>query len=292
MIVIDEFANEKFLKELETLKNKKDSFQCIHLNLANKLFTQTYKDIKLAIINASKEIISAPDVHVYFCEDGDVFIIAKNMILKEARLTILNISDFLSTPATAELASIYESEIHSHKLFIIVEQKIESRQRIRIDAQKKYEQQQIEVKRNHILSSGISASGIHDIRKRRESRTAPEIMMIEDDAFSRRLVENVLQKQYSLTALANADNALSTYARIAPDILFLDINLPDVSGHELLEKIMEIDSSAYVVMLSGNADQENILQATRRGAKGFIAKPFTREKLLQYIDRCPTIKRN
>jgi two-component system chemotaxis response regulator CheY len=129
----------------------------------------------------------------------------------------------------------------------------------------------------------------NEIDQRRSSRKSPHFMIIEDDVFSRRLVENVLQKQYPLTGLGEATNSLQTYSRIAPDLLFLDINLPDVTGHELLERIISIDPKAYVIMLSGNADRENIMQAMRKGAKGFVAKPFTKDKLFQYIERCPTI---
>jgi two-component system chemotaxis response regulator CheY len=149
-------------------------------------------------------------------------------------------------------------------------------------------QQQHERKRQAILNGGQQVKS-EDIISRRASRETPELMMIEDDAFSRRLVENVLQKQYSITGLGEATLALETYARIAPDLLFLDIDLPDVTGHELLEKILKLDPNAYVIMLSGNCDRENITQAMSKGAKGFVAKPFTRDKLFQYITRCPTI---
>ena len=128
-----------------------------------------------------------------------------------------------------------------------------------------------------------------NITQRRAKRNHPEIMIIEDDPFSRRLVENTLLKKYPLTGLAEATYALDTYTRIAPDVLFLDINLPDVTGHELLEKIIIIDPDAYVVMLSGNSDRHNITQAMSKGAKGFVAKPFSKEKLFHYIEHCPTI---
>ena len=103
-------------------------------------------------------------------------------------------------------------------------------------------------------------------------------------------MENVLQFKYVLTCQGEANYALETYARIAPDLLFLDINLPDVTGHELLEKIMRIDPDVYVIMLSWNADKQNISQAMQKGAKGYLAKPFLPDKLFQYIERCRTLK--
>ena len=98
-----------------------------------------------------------------------------------------------------------------------------------------------------------------------------------------------MRKSIILTSLENAETALQSYAQIAPDILFLDINLPNVTGHELLEKILLLDPQAYIIMLSGNSDKENVLQAMQRGARGFVAKPFTPDKLYQYIERCPTL---
>ena len=67
--------------------------------------------------------------------------------------------------------------------------------------------------------------------------------------------------------------------------LILDINLPDVTGHDLLERILLIDPDAHVIMLSGNADQTNIVQAMSKGAKGFIAKPFELKELRDELHR-------
>jgi two-component system chemotaxis response regulator CheY len=126
---------------------------------------------------------------------------------------------------------------------------------------------------------------------RRLDRLDVEVMVIEDDAFSRRLVETAINKQYRVTALGETENALRTYLQLAPNLLFLDINLPNVSGHDLLNRILALDPKAFVVMLSGNCDRDNVMQAMQAGAKGFVAKPFTRDKLFQYIERCPTIKK-
>jgi two-component system chemotaxis response regulator CheY len=209
--------------------------------------------------------------------------------VKDGREFILGVVNYVNRPATDDWVGFYEVSIHMNKLRAIVEQKLERQRSLEETKRRLLEQQEQERKRQAILNGGANGKS-EDIKNRRVNRLKPELMMIEDDAFSRRLVENVLQKKYALTGLGEASTALNTYTRIAPDLLFLDINLPDVTGHELLEKILKLDPDAYVIMLSGNADKENITQAMSRGAKGFIAKPFTKEKLFQYIDRCPTIK--
>ena len=77
------------------------------------------------------------------------------------------------------------------------------------------------------------------------------------------------------------------YVTHAPDVLFLDIELPDITGHDVLQKVLEMDPDAFVIMLSGNGNKENIFKAMKTGAKGFVGKPFTKDKLLQYILKCP-----
>ncbi len=285
MLLIDEGADVKLATALEALKEAPDASRCIYFNLMGM---PAMTGLKEAIIDAARKHIGISNPQLYFCDDGDICILAPTLISKDARSFILDIVTFLNRPATDDWVSFYDVSQHVHKLLITVEQKLEIRRAREAAAQKLLEQQQQERKREAILKGGIAESA-DDIKGRRANRATPELMMIEDDAFSRRLVENVLQKKYPLTALAEATHALSSYARLAPDLLFLDINLPDVTGHDLLERILLIDPDAYVIMLSGNADQNNIVQAMSKGAKGFIAKPFTKDKLLQYIDRCPGI---
>ncbi|MDX2074724.1 MAG: response regulator [Alphaproteobacteria bacterium] len=284
MILIDEHVEPQLTEALEALKADPQISRCIYLSLGSP----ASNDVKEKLFELAQRHFTAIDAHIYLCGDGDIFILAPTIPSKDGKEFILSVVDYVKRPATDDWVGFYEVSIHINKLLAIVEQKLERIRKIEEAKRKLLEQQQQERKRQAILNGGTNGKS-EDIKNRRTSRTKPELMMIEDDAFSRRLVENVLQKQYSLTGLGEASHALDTYARIAPDLLFLDINLPDVTGHELLEKILKLDPDAHVIMLSGNCDRENITHAMSRGAKGFIAKPFTREKLFQYIDRCPTI---
>jgi len=113
---------------------------------------------------------------------------------------------------------------------------------------------------------------------------------VEDDLFSQRLVANVLQSKFELTMAEDGQGAIMGYVKHAPDVLFLDIGLPDIDGHAVLEKLFQIDPQAYVVMFSGNGDKENVMKAITLGAKGFVGKPFSEDKLLQYIHKSPFIQ--
>ena len=114
-------------------------------------------------------------------------------------------------------------------------------------------------------------------------------MVVDDDLFTQRLVKNSISKHGDVVFAADGCRALELYVAKAPDILFLDIELPDTTGHEVLEKIFQLDPHAFVVMLSGNGDRDNVLKAVEIGASGFVGKPFPRNRLCQYIEKSPFI---
>ena len=286
MLLIDQGSETKLMAALETLRAEPDNSRCIYFSQMGK---PAITGLKEKIIEAAKQHIASVDTKLYLCGDGDIFILAPLIHSKDGKHFILDVASYANLPAGDDWVLFHDVAPQVNRLLTIVEQKVEKLHKAEEEKHKLQEQQQHERKRHAILNGGGKHTS-EDIKNRRARHATPELMIIEDDVFSRRLVENVLQKHYPLTALDNADQALSTYAIKAPDMLFLDINLPDVTGHELLEKIIALDPQAYVIMLSGNADQTNIVQAMSKGAKGFIAKPFTRDKLFQYINRCPTIK--
>lgn len=117
----------------------------------------------------------------------------------------------------------------------------------------------------------------------RKSRQPQYVLVVEDDLLTRRLVANAFKEQYALITAHNAQEAITNYLMHAPDIVFLDIGLPDASGFAVLRQIVALDPDAYVVMFSGNSYLDNITKALGAGAAGFIAKPFKRDKLRHYI---------
>lgn len=109
------------------------------------------------------------------------------------------------------------------------------------------------------------------------------VMLVEDDPVARWMVRSALKSECDLVTAVSAGQAFSKYKEFAPDIVFLDINLPDRNGRVVLEWIVSHDPGACVVMFSGNDDIDNIAETLEEGASGFIAKPFLKEDLLGYI---------
>lgn len=110
-----------------------------------------------------------------------------------------------------------------------------------------------------------------------------KVLLVEDDPVTRWMVQNSLKNECQFTAVPTASQAFSQFQAIQPDIVFLDIGLPDQNGTAVLEWIMRNDPGVCVVMFSSNDNLNVISEALEGGASGFIAKPFLKEQLLHYI---------
>ena len=119
----------------------------------------------------------------------------------------------------------------------------------------------------------------------RDKRKKPCVLLIEDDPMSLHMARKALEGPVTIETAPDAATARNAYMAHIPDIVFLDIDLPDASGHDLLGEFLAIDPKAFVVMLSGNSFPDSIQRSLKLGAKGFIGKPFTRAKLLAYVNQ-------
>ncbi|MBY0428979.1 MAG: response regulator, partial [Alphaproteobacteria bacterium] len=127
-----------------------------------------------------------------------------------------------------------------------------------------------------------------DILGRRFDRARNAVLIVEDDPLSVFIAKKSVEPDCIAFVATDGESACESYSKHAPDVVFLDIGLPDISGHDVLTKILSIDPTAYVVMLSANSTRPDIMRAMQLGAKGFIGKPFSKSKLAQYIAQAPT----
>lgn len=127
-----------------------------------------------------------------------------------------------------------------------------------------------------------------DIKQQRRSRSPQHVLVVEDDAVTRRVVTGLFKNDYALITAQNAHEAVADYLLYAPDVVFLDIGLPDRSGMDVLQEIIACDPDAFVVMVSANNHIDTMMMALNAGAAGFVAKPFQRERMRSYIDESVT----
>ena len=121
-------------------------------------------------------------------------------------------------------------------------------------------------------------------RQGSQKRSKPHVMLVDDDACTRAIVSHTLKQDYAMLTAENCAEAIRKQILFAPDIVFLDIGLPDHSGLELLHYIRDHDPQCRVIMFSSNGYLKNRLTAFANGAAGFISKPFNRQSFKHYID--------
>ena len=115
-----------------------------------------------------------------------------------------------------------------------------------------------------------------------------EILVIDDNSDIRYLICNILEeKGYTLRSAANYKQAVNEINTRLPDLAIVDIKLDkgDKDGIDILKLIMDKDKSLPVIMISGHANVKVAVEAIRIGAYEFVEKPFSSEKLLNYVKR-------
>ncbi len=124
----------------------------------------------------------------------------------------------------------------------------------------------------------------------RSGRKNNLVMIADDDYFIRKTVRICLAELTDFLDIENGAEVEKAYVDHNPDIVFLDVHLPNRSGLDIIARLLERDPEAYIIMLSGDSSAKNVQEAMKKGAKGFLAKPFSRERLLHYFNACPHIK--
>ena len=113
------------------------------------------------------------------------------------------------------------------------------------------------------------------------------ILVVDDAAFMRLTIKTMLEKN-GFEVVGEAENgrkAIEMYKMLKPDIVTMDITMPDMDGIEALGEIIKFDSKAKVIMLSAMGQEVKIREAVIIGAKGFIVKPFKEDYLLKALSK-------
>jgi DNA-binding NtrC family response regulator len=117
--------------------------------------------------------------------------------------------------------------------------------------------------------------------------SSPHILVVDDEADIRGLLKEILSEEgYEVDVAANAAQARASRARQIPDLVLLDIWMPDVDGITLLREWSAAAADGCpVVMMSGHGTVETAVEATRLGAFDFVEKPLSLAKLLRTVER-------
>ncbi|PAW66010.1 MAG: response regulator [Opitutia bacterium Tous-C1TDCM] len=118
------------------------------------------------------------------------------------------------------------------------------------------------------------------------------IMLVDDEPHIRKYVSLILRQLGNPTVVqaGNGEEAIAVYQRENPDLVLMDVNMPQMDGIATLKRLKEIDPNAVVIMLTSLANRETIEQALELGAANYIRKDTPREEiaksLAETIDAC------
>ncbi len=110
----------------------------------------------------------------------------------------------------------------------------------------------------------------------------PIVLVVDDDPKLREFVRvNLEMEGYSVREADGAEEALQAIEDQAPELVLLDVVMPGVDGWQMLQRMQERHGSIPVIMFSGKVDERSAADAERRGARGFVGKPFDPQQLIE-----------
>ena len=113
------------------------------------------------------------------------------------------------------------------------------------------------------------------------------ILIVDDAAFMRMMIKDILTKN-GFTVVGEAENgmkAVEKYSELKPDLVIMDITMPEMDGIEAVKAIKGIDASANIIMCSAMGQQAMVIESIQAGAKDFIVKPFQADRVVEAVSK-------
>ncbi len=114
-----------------------------------------------------------------------------------------------------------------------------------------------------------------------------KILVVDDAAFMRMMMKDILTKgNHEVVGEAeDGKQCLIEYTRLKPELVTLDITMPELDGLNTLLALKKLDPSAKVIMVSAMGQQDIVVQAIKAGARDFVVKPFQPERVLEAVNK-------
>ena len=120
----------------------------------------------------------------------------------------------------------------------------------------------------------------------KSTRDSRKVLLIEDDASLRRVTEFSLHSAgFHVLSAANGTQGLASFHKDKPPVVITDIQMPDMSGHEVLQKIKAESPKTLVIVVTAYGSIELAVDAMKEGAYDYLAKPFSRDELVLVVER-------
>lgn len=116
---------------------------------------------------------------------------------------------------------------------------------------------------------------------------AKKILIVDDAAFMRMMIRDILTKNgYEVAGEAeNGLKAVERYKEEKPDLVIMDITMPEMDGIEAVRQIKSADPNAKIIMCSAMGQQAMVIEAIQAGARDFIVKPFQADRVIEAVKK-------
>jgi two-component system chemotaxis response regulator CheY len=113
------------------------------------------------------------------------------------------------------------------------------------------------------------------------------ILVVDDAAFMRMMIKDILVKNgYDVVGEAeNGARAIEKYKELLPDLVIMDITMPEVDGITAVKEIKKINSDSKIIMCSAMGQQAMVIESIQAGAKDFIVKPFQADRVVEAVKK-------
>ncbi len=118
-------------------------------------------------------------------------------------------------------------------------------------------------------------------------KKAVRVLIVDDAIFMRRMLGDILKSNgYDIVAeAANGKEAVDQYRKSKPDVVTMDIIMPEMGGIEAVKEIIKADRDAKILIVSAMGQQQLVVEAIQAGARDFIVKPFEASRVLSALER-------
>lgn len=272
--IVRQDAEQRLLSLIER-EGQQNNWGVLHFQSSRLLSTPSEDDVLRTVRPALEDKHAA----IYLFHDGDIVITWSGLLKATLESLSSRLYDRYSPDREQELHHYYDWQAQGEDIRLLCYQKIQympayisvpDSGRARPSTLKPPTPAQ-----QKIFNAALEA---------RAKRKGMEIMVVEDQLFSRKLLLSLLGRLFKTCSAADAETALELYYSEAPDMVFLDIELPGVSGHELAAAVQKLDPQSYIVMVTANHLLEDVERARENGARGFIAKPYSKGKIMRSIE--------
>ncbi len=114
------------------------------------------------------------------------------------------------------------------------------------------------------------------------------IMVVDDAQFTRNMLIKIINSTDYAEVVGEATNgneAIEMYKKIKPDLVTMDLVMPEKGGIEAIEDIQKLDKDSVIVVISALGQEALVLEAAKKGAKNFIQKPYKSDQVLEVMER-------